>query len=163
VPIRPGAPGGDEPSGPEDPLEHDESVPAPPLTSVTWRVDRSMMAAKVVGIVAFAAIPQVFQTNNVSRWFGIIVAVALAIYLLRDLLAPVRLAADQDGVTVIAGFAGHRTLPWADVDRVRVDKRRRSGFLEVETTDTLHLFSRYDLSMTPVEAAEMLERVRPAA
>ncbi len=120
-----------------------------------------MIAAKIVGIVVFAVVPQVFQTNLASRWFGIAVAAALAVYLVRDLVAPVRLSADADGLTVIRGFASHRTISWNDVDRVRVDRRRRSGFLEIETPDTLNLFSRYDLSMPPDEAANMLEQIRP--
>ena len=37
---------------------------------------------------------------------GLVVAVGLAVYGLRDLLAPVRLAADGDGLTVVTGFAG---------------------------------------------------------
>ncbi|HEY1488019.1 MAG TPA: PH domain-containing protein [Micromonosporaceae bacterium] len=140
--------------------------PAAPLTSASWRVDRVMLAAKVVGIVAFAAVPQVFQLNLTARYFGAIVAVALVIYAIRDLAAPVRLSADQDGVRVIAGFAGHRDIPWSDVEGLRLDPRRRSGFLEIETADTLHLLSRYDLSMAPADALDMLERIRssrPAA
>ncbi len=162
VQIRPGAPEGEEPSE-NDPFEDepDEAAEAPPLVAARWRVDRTMMVAKGIGIIAFAAIPQVFETNTASRWFGIVVAAALAGYLVRDLVAPVRLEADADGVTVIQGFASHRRIPWADVDRVRVDKRRRSGFLEIETEASLHLFSRYDLSMPPDQAAEMLERIRP--
>jgi hypothetical protein len=160
VQIRPGAPEGDEPSD-EEPDDQDGTSAKPPLSAATWHVDRTMIVAKIIGIVAFAAIPQVFDTNTASRWFGIVVAVALAGYLVRDLVAPVRLAADADGVTVIRGFASHRTIAWPDVDRVRVDRRRRSGFLEVETAESLHLFSRYDLGMPPDQAAEMLERIRP--
>jgi hypothetical protein len=159
VQIRPGAPEGDEPFE-EEPDESD-GTSEPPPSSATWRVDRTMIVAKIVGIVAFAALPQVFETNTASRWFGIVIAAALAVYLIRDLVAPVRLSADADGVTVIRGFASHRTYAWADVDRVRVDTRRRSGFLEVETPESLHLFSRYDLSMAPGQAAEVLEQIRP--
>jgi hypothetical protein len=156
VQIRPGAP---EPDEPDD--SFDATAQAAPLTSATWRIDRVMIAVKMIGIIAFAALPQVFETNTVSRWFGIAIAVALAVYLARDLLASVRLAADPDGVTVIHGFAGHRRIAWSDVDRIRVDQRRRSGFLEIETEHTLHLFSRYDLGMTPDQALEMLTQIRP--
>jgi hypothetical protein len=156
VQIRPGSPDPDEP---ED--DGDEAIVRPPLAAHTWRIDRVMIALKIIGIVAFAAIPQVFETNTASRWFGIVIAVALAIYLARDLIAPVRLAADADGVTVIQGFAGHRQIPWGAIDGIRVDKRRRAGFLEIETPESLHLFSRYDLGMAPDEAEEMLVRIRP--
>jgi hypothetical protein len=136
-------------------------TPTGPLTSAQWRVDRTMLVAKILGIVAFAAIPQVFEFNLTSRWFGGVVAVALALYAIRDLVVPVRLAADQEGVRVVVGFAGHRDIPWADVDGLRLDPRRRAGFLEIETATSLHLLSRYDLSMLPADALAMLERIRP--
>jgi PH (Pleckstrin Homology) domain-containing protein len=159
VQIRPGTP--DHDPNDDEFSDDGEATHIEPATSAQWRVDRTMLAAKVIGIVAFAAIPQAFQFNLVSRWFGALVAVALALYAIRDLVAPVRLSADQDGVRVVVGFAGHRDIPWSEVDGLRIDPRRRSGFLEVETSDTLHLFSRYDLSMLPADALEMLEQIRP--
>jgi hypothetical protein len=142
--MRPGVP--DEPDGPH--------------ASMRWHVDRTILIAKIIGIVAFAGVPQVFGLNLLSRWFGGVVAVALAGYALRDVIAPVRLAADADGVRVIHGFAGHLDIPWPEVERVGVDARRRSGFLEIETADSLHLFSRYDLSMPPTEAMAELTKLR---
>ena len=87
----------------------------------------------------------------------------LAIYAFRDVAAPVRLAADAEGVTVINGYAGHRRLAWSQIERIRVDSRRRAEFLEVDAGESLHLFSRYDLSMPPTEALATLEKIRPAA
>jgi hypothetical protein len=142
--------------------DYDEPAETP-LTSATWRVDRVMLVAKTIGVIAFAVVPQVFQFNLAARWFGAVVAVALVVYALRDVFAPVRLSADQEGVRVISGFAGHRDIPWSRVERLRLDPRRRSGFLEIETEESLHLLSRYDLSMTPAAALDMLERIRPAA
>ncbi|OLT19342.1 hypothetical protein BJF79_47905 [Actinomadura sp. CNU-125] len=48
-----------------------------------------------------------------------------------------------------AGYAGRRRIPWDEVAAVRVDERRRlllhTRLLEIETSDDLHLFSRFDL------------------
>jgi len=149
--------------GDPEPSSHDDEpqdAPSVPLTAAKWHVDRTMIVAKVIAVIAFAAIPQVFQLNTASRWFGLIVAAVLAAYAVRDVIAPVRLAADREGLTVISGYAGHRRLAWSEVERLRVD-RKRSSMLEVETTGSLHLFSRYDLSMPPDEALTMLEQLRP--
>lgn len=89
-----------------------------------------------------------------------LVGAVLVTWAVRDLVAPVRLAVDPDGVTVVRGFAARRHLPWAAVERVAVDNRRRfgvsTGTLEVDTGDQLHLFGRYDLGADPVEVAEQL-------
>ena len=82
------------------------------------------------------------------------------------MLAPVRLAADAEGLTVVSGFAGHRRLPWSQVESIGVDRRTRLGLssavLEVDAGETLHLFDRYDLNADPVEVAEELHAARPA-
>ena len=153
--MRPGSPEGQEP----DPSEEE---PAEPITAAEWHVDRSLMTFKIIGALAFALVPQVLGLNAASRWFGVVVAIVLAIYALRDVAAPVRLAADAEGVTVVSGYSGHRRLAWSEIDRLRVDSRRRAEFLEVDANESLHLFSRYDLGMPPTEALEMLEQIRPS-
>jgi hypothetical protein len=86
---------------------------------------------------------------------------------LRDLLAPVRLAADPTGVTVVSGFAGHRHLPWDQIERIRVDERRRFGarsqLLEIDTGESLHLFSGYELSASVSDVATLLQGLRAHA
>ncbi|MGH3682699.1 MAG: PH domain-containing protein, partial [Natronosporangium sp.] len=81
----------------------------------------------------------------------------------RDLAAPVRLLADPAGLTVVTGFARRRRLGWSQVERVRVDVRRRSRLLEVDTGEQLYLFSRYDLDADLAEVAGALERLRATA
>jgi hypothetical protein len=162
VQIRPGSP--DDEFSSDEFVDFDPAapvVPTAPLDSAQWRVDRTMLVLKIIGLVAFAVIPQAFQLNLASRWFGGVVAVALALYAIRDVVAPVRLAADHDGVRLVVGFAGHRDIPWSEIIGLKLDPRRRSGFLEIETAATLHLFSRYDLSMAPADALDMLTRIRP--
>jgi hypothetical protein len=63
----------------------------------------------------------------------------------------------------VTGLAGRRQLAWSQVDRVRVDVRRRSRMLEVDVGDTLYLFSRYDLDADLDDVASRLEQLRVAA
>jgi hypothetical protein len=79
-------------------------------------------------------------------------------------LAPVRLSADTEGVTVVRGYAGHRRIPWPEVERVGVGEHRslglRAELLEIDTGESLHLFSRYDLGAPCAEVAEALAGLR---
>jgi hypothetical protein len=110
---------------------------------------------------------------GVGLWFagdpGRYVVAALAALLLgasalRDVLAPVRLAADTTGVTVVHGFARKRDIPWADIERVRVDVRtrlgRRNEVLEVDTGESLYLFSAYELGADCERVASTLVALR---
>ncbi len=120
-------------------------------------------AIKTLAAAAFGALAlagdgkQVFLAGMAALGFAVLVA--------RDLLAPVRLAVDASGVRAISGFAGMERISWNDVDRIRVDARRRYGLntelLEIDTGDQVHLFSRHDLGVSAVEAAETLMRLRP--
>jgi len=55
-------------------------------------------------------------------------------------------------------------LRWEDIHLVRVDERRRlgtrSGLLEIDTGEALHLLSAYDLGASVYDAAEALDAVR---
>ena len=113
-----------------------DAVPEPPLKAARWHVDRTALVAKIIGVVAFALIPQVLSLNAGSRWFGLLLALVFAVYAPRDVVAPVRLSADAEGVTVVKGYAGHRRLPWSEIERLRVGSQRRAEFLEVDTGDS---------------------------
>jgi hypothetical protein len=93
-----------------------------------------------------------------------VAAVGLAGWALRDVLVPVRLAADPGGVTVVVGLAGRRRLAWSQIERVRVDRRERLGLrselLELDAGDTLHLFSVHQLGAEPDEVAAALSALR---
>jgi Bacterial PH domain len=139
-----------------------EADPVPdPITSAVWRVDRSMLVFKIIGMLAFALIPSLIGLNLETRWFGFVVAAVLAAYAVRDVAAPVRLSADAEGVTVVHGYAGHRRLAWSEIERVRLDTMRRAPFMEIDAGESLHLFSRYDLGMPPDEALAMIEQIMP--
>jgi len=61
---------------------------------------------------------------------------------------------------VIRGFAGRRQIPWAEVEAIRVDQRSRLGLssrlLEVDTGETVHLFSGRELGADPADVAASL-------
>src|SRR6185312_9365987 len=81
-----------------------------------WRVRPVLPVTKLIGAVTIVVLAIVFAEHDPIRWaIALVVAVGLAVWGLRDLLAPVRLAADASGVTVIAGFARRRHLPWSAV------------------------------------------------
>jgi hypothetical protein len=133
--------------------------------ALTWRINPALPVTKLLGAVALPVLCWAFGGRNAVQWVLVGIAVlALAGWALRDLIAPVRLAADPGGITVVAGFAGRRHLPWSQIEQVRVDRHEhrglRSEMLEIDAGTTLHLFSRQDLNAFPDEVAEALTALR---
>jgi hypothetical protein len=129
-----------------------------------WRVPRRVPAFKLVGAAVFLAVALAYA-GDPGRWIAAVVAaVLLGGFALRDVLAPVRLAADSSGVTVVHGFRRIRHLPWADIERVRVDTRtrlgRRDAVLEVDTGESLYLFGPQELDADLDEVAAVLAALR---
>ena len=109
---------------------------------------------KLLGAVAVTVLVVAFGRRDPVQWFlAGAASLALAIWALRDLIAPVRLAADPDGITVVAGYARRRRLAWSQIAAVRIDRRDRLGvrtrMLEVDAEDNLYLFSMHDLGAEP--------------
>ncbi|MBM0232827.1 PH domain-containing protein [Micromonospora sp. STR1_7] len=134
--------------------------------SRTWRVPAGLPAAKLAGAVLLVALGLLFADGDSVRLVvAALAAAALAGWAARDLVAPVRLAVDSDGLTVIRGFAGRRLLPWSAVEAITVDRRPRLGLtsetLEIDAGESLHLLGRYDLGATPEEVAAELRAARP--
>ncbi|MEV0805528.1 PH domain-containing protein [Micromonospora sp. NPDC050200] len=132
-----------------------------------WRVPPALPVAKLVGAVLLVALGLLLSDGDrVQLALTVAAAASLLGWALRDLLAPVRLAVDPTGVTVIHGYAGRRHLPWPAVEAITVDRRARLGLstetLEIDAGDSLHLFGRYDLGAPPGEVAETLRAVRAA-
>ena len=120
---------------------------------------------KGLGAAAVLVLVFAFGREDPVQWvMASAVATGLAGWALRDLVAPVRLAADRDGVTVVDGFARHRRLAWDDIAAVRLDRRERLGIstelLEVDADDALYLYSMHDLGADPREVHEVLEKIR---
>jgi hypothetical protein len=119
------------------------------VSRIEWRVPRRVPAIKLAAAVVFLGVALIYA-GDPGRWVvGVIAAVLLGAFALRDVVAPVRLAADGTGLTVVHGFARTRHVPWADIERVRVDARQRLGrrneVLEVDTGESLYLFSPQEL------------------
>lgn len=125
-------------------------------------------AVKALGALALVALGLLFAgEDRVQLVLAGLAAAGLLVWALRDLVAPVRLAADPEGITVVQGFARRRRLPWAAVESIRVERRSRRGItaetLEIDAGESLHLFGRYDLDAPPEEVAAALETARTAA
>ena len=132
-----------------------------------WRIKPVLPVTKGMGAVAVVVLAVAFAGRDPIRWaLALVVGVVLAIWAVRDLVAPVRLAADAAGVTVITGFARRRHLPWAQIERVRVDVSSRRGlrseFLELDAGESIFLFSAHELGALPAEVATALGDLRPA-
>ncbi|EEP72402.1 hypothetical protein MCAG_02729 [Micromonospora sp. ATCC 39149] len=133
-----------------------------------WRVPPVLPAVKLVGAAALVGLGLLFADGDRVRLvLAGVVAAGLAGWALRDLLAPVRLAVDPTGITVVRGFAGRRRLDWAAVEAITVDRRPRLGLstevLEIDAGESLHLFGRYDLDAPPGEVADALRAARPSS
>lgn len=117
----------------------------------------------VLGAIAFLG-----AEDPAQLFLAGVAAVGAAIVALRDVVAPVRLAADADGLTVISGYAGRRRIPWPQVAAIRVDETVRYGLrirmLEIETTDEdIILLSRYDLGEDMQDTRAELARLQARA
>ncbi|MEU7895021.1 PH domain-containing protein [Nonomuraea sp. NPDC049152] len=130
-----------------------------------WRVRRELAVFKILGALACAGLGVYWYLTGDVR--GVILAVPATLLVgamgVRDVLVPVRLAADPSGITVVHGFAGRRHVPWDQIEDVRVDVRRRFGLrsemLEIDTGDNLHLVSGYELGgASCTEVAALLRR-----
>ncbi|MGS2617312.1 PH domain-containing protein [Micromonospora sp. LZ34] len=137
-------------------------------SSGQWRVPAALPVLKAAGAVVLVALGLLLAGGDpVQLVLAGLAAAALLGWALRDVVAPVRLAVDPEGITVIAGWAGRRRLPWTAVEAITVDRRARLGLtsevLEIDAGESLHLFGRSDLGAEPAEVAEALRSARPAA
>lgn len=122
------------------------------------------MAVKCAAAAAVTALIVLYSHDPQFLFLAAAAAIGLNGLALRDLVAPVRLAADGDGLTVVTGYAGHRHIRWDEVTAIRVDERRRlllhTRMLEIETVDDLHLLSAFDLGSDVHDVADELYRLR---
>lgn len=135
---------------------------------LSWRVKPVLPATKLLGAVAVLVLVVAFGRRDAVQWFlAIVVAAGLTGWALGDLIRPVRLTADAEGLTLITGLLRRRRLAWAEIERVRVDRRNRLGLrselLEVDAGDSLYLFSVHELGAEPEEVAAALAELRAPA
>jgi hypothetical protein len=125
-----------------------------------WQVPRKVPAGKLAVAAILVALAAVAAEEPWLWAVTVAVVAGLLAWAARDLVVPVRLAADTGGVTVVAGFARRRRLSWSQVERVRLDVRRRSRMLEIDTGERLYLLSRYEVDADLAEVAGQLEALR---
>ncbi|MBO3748481.1 PH domain-containing protein [Streptosporangiaceae bacterium NEAU-GS5] len=132
-----------------------------------WRVPGAVIAAKAGAVLVFALLTAagVAAGDGKLMFLAGVALVGAVVVVVRDLVAPVRLGADAEGVMVVSGFAARRRIAWPLVERIRLDTKRRYGLttelLEIDTGDDIHLFSRFDLGEPAIDVAEALMRMRP--
>jgi hypothetical protein len=129
-----------------------------------WRVPVRVPVVQAAGAAVFGGVAAWYSADP-ARWVvAALAAVVLGGFALRNLLAPVRLAADTAGVTVSHGAGRRRQIPWADIERVRVDVRQRLGrrdeLLELDTGESLYLFSAQELGTDCTQVAADLAALR---
>ncbi|WP_433827750.1 PH domain-containing protein [Actinoplanes sp. CA-015351] len=130
-----------------------------------WRVKPVLPVTKLMGAVAALVLAAAFAEGDTVRWvLAGAVAVVVTGWALRDLLVPVRLTADSEGVTVVTGIARRQHLPWSKIERVRVDSTVRRGLrsemLEIDAGDALYLYSANDLGALPEDVVTQLADLR---
>jgi hypothetical protein len=138
-----------------------------PESLTRWRVASTPTLLKFAGALLLAAVAVLSGDERERLLLAGVGAVALGVYGLRDVVAPVRLSADAEGVNVVSGFARRRRVPWREIERVGLGEHRslglRTEILEIDAGESLHLFSRYDLGTPCAEVAATLEEMRDAA
>ncbi len=123
------------------------------------------MAAWKIGVASAFLLLGILFADDVVEWtLTLVAALGVGAFALRDVVVPVRLAADTEGVTVVRGFAGRHRVPWTEVERVRVDERQRllsrSALLEIDAGEALYFLAQGDLGVHPAEVAETLNALR---
>ncbi|MBX7269654.1 PH domain-containing protein [Micromonospora sp. Llam7] len=129
---------------------------------------RTVPALKLATAAPLLALGLLLAQGDLLRpVLGGLAAAVLVGWGVRDLVAPVRLAVGPDGLSVPAGWTGRQHLPWSAVETIRVERRSGRALagpaLEIDTGDSLHLFSRLDLGADPAEVADALHAARATA
>jgi Bacterial PH domain len=147
------------------PGEPDETPPPNPAPdAVSFQVPGGVPVAKTA-VAVVLAVAALLTGERLTILVGVLTAVALIVFAVRDVLARERLRADRSGVDVVRGFASRRHLAWADIETFRIDERLRLGvrsrLLEVDADTEIYLFSRYDLGVDPGDAITAITALRP--
>ncbi|MEU4155840.1 PH domain-containing protein [Actinoplanes sp. NPDC026670] len=129
-----------------------------------WRVKPALPVAKLIAASALPLLVAVFGPEDLSRWLvAAVVATAIVAWAARDVLHPVRLSADDAGITVLTGFARRRHISWDQIEAVRVERARRSDVLEIDTGEAVYVLGEPQLSADPHEVAVTLADLRPVS
>jgi hypothetical protein len=139
-----------------------------PWSPQPWRIKPVLPVTKLLGAVAVLVLVLAFGRDDAVEWFlAAALSAGLTGWAVRDLIAPIRLAADAEGVTVIIGYARRHRLPWGQIAAVRLDHRDRLGvtneMVEIDADDGLYLFSMHDLGAEPRAVLEVLAQLHAQA
>lgn len=147
----------------------DEGAPlvvGPVTPPVIYRVPARVIQLKF-GLAAAVAVAALFPREPALVAFALVVAAALTIYSVHDVVARQRLRIEADGLVVAHGYAGQLRLGWADIERIKVDERLRFGararLLEIDAGAWIGLFSRFELGADPELVAATIDAVRSQA
>lgn len=133
------------------------------MEEVRWRVPVRVPVAKAVLVVVLLYLAVATRSDGWAVAVALAVAAGVVAWAARDLLVRVRVAADLGGVTVVTGLGRQVRLPWSQVQRVRVDPRRRGRQLEIDTGETLYVVGQHEVDADLEEVAARLEALRAAA
>ncbi|GAA1589171.1 PH domain-containing protein [Actinoplanes couchii] len=130
-----------------------------------WRVRPVLPLAKLIVALMLPALAALFADGEWSRWLlAMLAMIGVVVWAARDVLVPVRLAAAPEGITVVTGFSRRRLVPWAQIERVRVENSTRRGIrselLEIDAGDAIYIFTSNDLSADPETVASALAEAR---
>ncbi|GAA0428543.1 hypothetical protein FHR83_008126 [Actinoplanes campanulatus] len=133
-----------------------------------WRAKPALPAAKLITAGAVLALAAGFAGGDPSRWaVAAVTAAILVLWAIRDLVVRVRLTADDEGITVVTGVARRRQVPWAKIERVRVDRAHRrilrGALLEIDTGDAIYMLGANELGADPDDVAAQLATLRPVS
>lgn len=134
---------------------------------VEWHVPRRATLLKFAIAAGLAALALLVAPQRAQVIIGLVAAVAVAGFAARDLIAPVRLRLDRDGLVAVRGYARRRRFPWPVIESVRVDSRPRLGIrvetVEIDAGDDILIFGAYDLGVPAGDAARTVDLFRARA
>lgn len=122
---------------------------AGPTRGVSCAIAGAAVGLLLAGLVSDAG-------GRVLAWPA---ALLLAGAALRDLLLGPTLRADHEAVRVVTGLR-RRTVPWAQLEGLRVVRDRRAPLLELDLGDTLVLLSRLRLGRPPADVLQELSALQ---
>lgn len=131
-----------------------------------WRIPPRRSVAKGALAVLFllAALADHDRTWQAFTGLG---ALIMAGHAARDILLPVRLAADSQGATIVSGLARRLRVPWSQVETITATSHRHLGLntrvLELDLGSDLHLLTEGDLGAPPEDVARVLRDLADAA
>jgi len=121
------------------------------------------LTAAAAALLAVAV--AVATSDDSGRLLAGIAAVVLVSVAGNDLIFAPRLEASADGMAIRSPTVW-RTLPWTEIDSIRVDERSRLGLasrtLEIDAGDVLVVLSRHALGADPREVATLVQSFLPS-